>query len=283
LSSPRDWRPTCSVETIRARADIVHRIRAFFGAREVLEVSTPTLGHTTVTEPAVESLRLESGPFLQTSPEYYMKRLLAAGAPSIYQIGPVYRAEERGRWHNPEFTMLEWYRLGFNDTELMDEVAELVDVVLGAAPYQRLTYRQLTGGLVASRERLDLAFAQALTGLDERRTFVTDYPAEQAALARLREDDASVAARFELVVDGVELANGYFELGDASTLRCRFEADNSARELRGGEALALDERFLDAMAGGLPTCSGVALGLDRLVMLAVGANSLSEVMPFPDG
>ncbi len=256
-------------------------IRAFFADRKVIEVQTPTLASTTVTEPQIASIETTEGDFLQTSPEDQMKRLLAAGAPSIYQMGPAYRAGELGRIHNPEFTMLEWYRLGFDDEALMEEVAELVNLVLGPQAYERLTYRQLVGAEVGNRDLLDRQFSRALTDLGKVRVFVTDYPADQAALARLRDRDPDRAARFELVVDGVELANGYFELTDADELEDRFARDNAVRASLGFAPVATDERLLAAMRHGLPDCAGVALGVDRLVMLAMGATSLSEVMPFP--
>ncbi len=279
----QSWRPACSIAALEARAEILATIRAFFAEREVIEVQTPTLSSTTVTDPQIASIATQDGKFLQTSPEYQMKRLLAAGAPSIYQMGPAYRAGESGRLHNPEFTMLEWYRLGFDDDELMAEVVELVDLVLGPRPYQRLTYRELIGTSEGQRDLLDLKFADALANLDDVRVFITDYPADQAALARLREEDAGVAARFELVVDGVEVANGYFELTDPDELEGRFDRDNAIRDSLGVQPIASDERLLAAMRHGLPDCAGVALGVDRLVMLALGATNLSEVMPFPAG
>ena len=277
------WRPTCSIAALEARAEILSMIRAFFADRKVIEVQTPTLSSTTVTEPQIASIETTDGDFLQTSPEYQMKRLLAAGAPSIYQMGPAYRAGELGRLHNPEFTMLEWYRLGFDDDALMEEVAELVDLVLGPRAYERLTYRQLVGAQAGDRDLLDRRFSRALTDLGKVRVFVTDYPADQAALARLRDRDADRAARFELVVDGIELANGYFELTDADELQDRFVRDNAVRASLGFAPVPTDERLLAAMRQGLPDCAGVALGIDRLVMLAMGAKSLSEVMPFPSG
>ena len=279
----QSWRPACSIAALEARAEILATIRAFFAEREVIEVQTPTLSSTTVTDPQIASIATQDGKFLQTSPEYQMKRLLAAGAPSIYQMGPAYRAGESGRLHNPEFTMLEWYRLGFDDDELMAEVVELVDLVLGPRPYQRLTYRELIGTSEGQRDLLDLKFADALANLDDVRVFITDYPADQAALARLREEDAGVAARFELVVDGIEVANGYFELTDPDELEGRFDRDNAIRDSLGVQPIASDERLLAAMRHGLPDCAGVALGVDRLVMLALGATNLSEVMPFPAG
>jgi lysyl-tRNA synthetase class 2 len=284
-----DWRPTCSGEALHARAELLHMVRAFFRERGVLEVQTATLAAATVTEPAVESIEVPGFGYLQTSPEYQLKRLLAAGAPSLYQLGPVYRAGESGRLHNPEFVMLEWYRLGFTDLELMAEVAELVDAVLGPSPVHPVSYQQvvqqapadLDSAALEPREALDLRFAAGLEMLGPGRYFVVDYPADQAALARLRPQDPRFAARFELVVDGVELANGYWELGDAAALEARFRHDLATRRSQGQPQPPLDRRFLDAMTAGLPPCAGVALGFDRLLMLRMGASRLSDVMPFP--
>ena len=258
------------------------QIRAFFAERDLIEVQTPTLGRTSVTEPQIESLRTLGGAFLQTSPEHYMKRLLAAGAPSIYQLGPVYRAGESGRLHQEEFTMLEWYRLGFDDQALMAEVAALIDRLLGPAAYQRMTYESLAGATHGDLAELDLAFANAVAALGPVRCFVTDFPANQAALARLRGGGEPRAARFELIVNGVELANGYHELTDAVELAARMARDNQQRLDAGRQPMAHDERLLAAMAQGLPDCAGVAIGVDRLLMLAVGASSLAEVVPFAD-
>ena len=277
-----NWKPTCTIEVLGKRAAILDKVRRFFADRDVVEVQTPTLGQTTVSDAQVESLRSTDGAYLQTSPEYYMKRLLAAGAPSIYYLGPVYRAEESGRLHLTEFTMLEWYRLGFDDRALMDEVADLVDSVLGPADYGRLAYAELLATRPDGPDDVDLHFVEAVETLGASRTFITDYPAEQAALARLRPDNPKVAARFELVVNGLELANGYHELSDAEELRERMERDNQRRCSLGKPAIEPDERLLAAMRHRLPDCAGVALGLDRLVMLAVGAPSIRDVVPFAE-
>jgi lysyl-tRNA synthetase class 2 len=301
MTTPRRpaWQPTCSNSALRARAELLHTVREFFHARDVIEVVTPCLGQHTVTDVAIESFAVPGVGYLQTSAEYQLKRLLAAGAPSLYQLGPVFRAGEAGRLHNPEFTMLEWYRLGYSDADLMAEVAEFVDVVLGPAEYATLDYAEVAAagaGLrtgvrpgvgtgvetrLLDREALDLAYAEGLRALGEGRVFVTNYPADQAALARLRADAPEFAARFELSIDGVELANGYWELGDRRTLQQRFEADLRTRRAAGLPQPELDQRFLDAMQAGLPDCAGVAIGIDRLLMLQLGAASLAEVMPFP--
>jgi len=289
MASVSDWPPACGVDALYARAALLRTVREFFHDRGVLEAQTATLASATVTEPAVESVRVPGFGYLQTSPEYQLKRMLAAGAPSLYQLGPVYRAGESGRRHNPEFIMLEWYRVGFTDAELMAEVAELVNLALGAARYDTLPYADVVArapassadGVLSAREALDLRFADGLDTLGAGRYFITDYPADQAALARVRPDNPEVAARFELVVDGLELANGYWELGDAEALRARFQRDLALRDAGGQSLPELDERFLAAMSAGLPPCAGVALGFDRLLMLQLGAASLQDVMPFP--
>jgi len=287
-----DWAPACSLQALAARAELLAQVRDFFRRRGVMEVQTSTIGAATVTEPAVESLPVPGLGYLQTSPEYQMKRLLAAGAPSIYQLGPVYRAGEAGRRHNPEFIMLEWYRLGLDDGELMAEVADLVAEALGPAACQRIPYAAVVARAPAelgvqsidafsARDLLDLRFAHGLETLPPGRWFITDYPADQAALARLRPGNPAVAARFELVVNGLELANGYHELADADEQRARFHRDVAIREAAGQVRPSVDERLLAAMQAGMPACSGVALGFDRLLMLKLGASSLREVMPFP--
>ena len=294
------WRPSCGIETLHARAALLDASRRFFAERGVLEVQTPALGGAGVTDPAIESLRIQGGRFLQTSPEYHMKRLLAAGAPSIYQIAPAFRRDENGRWHNAEFTLLEWYRLGFDADRLMDETAELVNALLGPAPYRRVTFGELLRArfgdragsptaLVAEARALglrghdvdaarDLLVADAIAELDADRVFVTRYPAEQAALARLDEDGC--AARFELVVNGLEVANGYHELQDAKELRTRMERDAAERAKRGLPAVAPDPALIAAHRHGLPDCAGVAVGIDRLLALKLGVDSLGEVLAF---
>ena len=279
------WRPSCSLEALRERAGLLGEVRSFFAERDVLEVQTATLAEHTVTDLHIESMAVGGHGYLQTSPEYQLKRLLAAGAPSIYQIGPVFRAGESGRLHNPEFTLLEWYRLAFDDQTLMVEVEALLERILGPGKCQTITYAELVGDeAVASltAEALDLRFSEAAAAL-EGRWFITRYPAEQAALARLCPDDPSVAARFELVVDGVELANGYWELTEPEEQRRRFDADLEARRARALLEPSIDEKFLAALESGLPDCAGVALGLDRLLMLRMGAERLSDIMPFPHG
>lgn len=316
-----DWRPRADLRTLRMRADLLARIRAFFAARGVLEVETPILSRHAVTDPRLHSLATRcTGPgappgglplYLHTSPEFAMKRLLCAGSGPIYQIARVFRDDERGRLHNAEFTLLEWYRPGFDHHQLMDELGELVCGLLGlSADWDRITYGALfrerlgvdchaaspatlaacavargldvAGGASLSRDQwLDLLLSHLLQpGLGaERPLFLHDYPASQAALARLR-GDPPVAERFELYVRGIELANGYHELGDAAEQRARFERDNAERRAAGLPEVAPDERLLAALAHGLPPCAGVALGFDRLLMLAAGVDDIAEVMAF---
>ena len=295
------WRPSCSLDALRVRAEMLGITRRFFAEREVLEVQTPCLGRHTVTDPAIESLRLAAeGRFLQTSPEYHMKRLLAAGAPSIYQIAPAFRRGEAGRWHNPEFTLLEWYRLGFDAERLMAEVAELVDALLGPGRYEQRTYaallqgrfgidaadqdairacaRDLGLGAGDLGEATDLLAADAVAAVDAERVFVTAYPAEQAALARVAAD--GTAARFELVVQGVEVANGYDELTDAKALQARFAHDLRERRRRDLPAVTPDPALVVAQEHGLPACAGVAMGFDRLVALRLGAPGVAAALAF---
>ena len=276
----RDWRPLASVAQLQQRAQLLGLARAFFTERGVFEVQTPVLAEHTVSEPDVQSIEVPGVGHLQTSPEYHIKRLLAAGAPSCYQLGPAFRLGEQGRLHNPEFTMLEWYRLDFDHLQLMHEVSDLVDRLLGAKPYQHVSYTDLVGPVDGRpRDELDLAFAQACEGLSPGRFFITDYPADQAALARLNADGVT-AARFELVVDGVELANGYWELLDPAEHRKRFARDNDNRRQRELPEVEPDNAFLDALEAGLPNCAGVAVGFDRLVMLALGLEGLDQVLAF---
>jgi elongation factor P--(R)-beta-lysine ligase len=318
------WRPSASQQRLRARAAALERAREFFGARAVLEVDTPMLVNAPVSDPHLHSasVRLDPGAaplYLHTSPEYAMKRLLAAGSGDIYQISHVVRAEERGRLHNPEFTLIEWYRIGFSLGELMDEVEALVRTLLGEAAAafgsERLSYREafvrelsidpLCAGedsLAAAARSLGFRCTTTAAGEGSRRdewlellmgarvgpqlghsalTFVQGFPASQAALARLDPADAHVAERFELYCEGLELANGFHELASEPEQRARFEADNAERRRRGLPVAPLDERLLAALAAGLPDCTGVALGFDRTLMLAVGAQTIEEVLPFP--
>jgi lysyl-tRNA synthetase class 2 len=305
-----EWRPSASLDQLRMRAATLARIRTFMAERATTEVSTPVITSAGVTEPQIESLSLaQPGGYLRTSPEYYHKRLLSAGLGDLYEIGPVFRAAEHGRLHRQEFTLLEWYRVGWGWRQLAGEVVDLIDACLpttdGARPIRWISWSDCfeealgldaPGADAASlAERAD----DAPAGLDRNAlldwlfatriqpcfpasgvTVVYDYPAEQAALARLRADDARFAERFEVFVGPLELANGYHELCDADEQRSRFERDNRARAARGQPVMPVDEAILAALDAGLPDCSGVALGLDRLVMAALGRSSIDEVVSF---
>ena len=310
-----NWRPTATLDALRARGDTLASIRGFFAERGVLEVETPALSEATVTDVHLHSIacRLEAAGrphYLQTSPEYAMKRLLAAGSGPIYQICKVFRDGERGRRHNPEFTMLEWYRPGWDHHRLMDEVDELLRAVLGTPAAERLSYaeafqrhagvdphaaddgelRSRVAALgvsgVAELDRDDLLnlllshTVEARLGVG-RPTFLFDYPASQAALARVRPGDPPVAERFEVFIDGIELANGFHELTDPEEQRRRFAADLAERRRHGLPEVEVDDRLLTALAAGLPDCAGVALGVDRLVMLRLGAVDIADVIAFP--
>jgi lysyl-tRNA synthetase class 2 len=313
-----NWRPTAALSALQRRAALLRAAREFFAKRGVLEVETPVLSAAAVSDPQIESLatRVAGTPqpyYLCTSPEYAMKRLLAAGSGDIYQICKVFRDAERGRWHNPEFTLIEWYRLGFDDARLMTEVEALLGEMLAPtrklAPAERLSYADALQrhagvdpnrasdaelmdsaarhGIVCHAEldrdaKLDLLMGLIVgprLGL-ERPCFITAYPASQAALARMKPGLPPVAARFELYLDGVELANGFHELSDVGEQRTRFAQDLRQRQARGQVAPPLDERMLAALAAGLPDCAGVALGFDRLAALAIGASQLADAMAF---
>jgi elongation factor P--(R)-beta-lysine ligase len=291
--------------------------REFFAGRGVLEVETPVLSGAAVSDPQIESLAtrvagMAAPAYLCTSPEYAMKRLLAAGSGDIYQICKVFRDGERGRWHNPEFTLIEWYRLGFDDAVLMTEVEALIGCLLAPhrlEPAERLSYSaalQRHAGVDAhSASDSDLAesarrhgiVCDAQLGRDakldllmglvvgprlgaEGPCFICDYPASQAALARLKPGLPPVAARFELYLHGVELANGFHELVNAGEQRARFTQDLALRRARGQMEPPLDEHLLEALAAGMPDCAGVALGFDRLVAVALGAPRLADAVAF---
>jgi lysyl-tRNA synthetase class 2 len=312
------WQPTASLAALRRRAELLARVRGFFASRGVLEVETPILSAAGVSDPQIESMVTHvSGTsgrfFLSTSPEFPMKRLLAAGSGDIYQVCKVFRNAELGRWHNPEFTLLEWYRLGFDDAALMSEVEVLIGQLLAPErrlePAERVTYadalRRQAGVDAHTSTDVDLDLAAARFGIAcetdldrdakldllmglvvgprlgrDRPCFICDYPASQASLARLKPGPPPVAARFELYLDGIELANGFHELSDAAEQRRRFAQDLAIRRARGQPLPSLDERLLAALAAGMPGCAGVALGLDRLIALALGATRLSQAMAF---
>ncbi len=314
------WRPTASLQSLKQRADILQTIRAFFHARGVMEVETPLMCHTSVTDPFIESIPAlyQAHPadtpktyYLQTSPEYAMKRLLAAGSGCIFQICKAFRQGEVGKLHNPEFTMIEWYRLGFNQLQLIDEVDDLLQLVLKTAPAQRITYRDLFtekfnvdvfGASLSTLQNLAESLSiNVHADIDDRDTwlnlimthavepelgadkpcFIYNFPATQAALARINADDPDTAARFEVYYKGMELANGFHELQNADEQRKRFEENNCKRSALQLKTMPLDELFLSALHSGLPDCSGVALGIDRLIMLALAKDTLQEVVTIP--
>ncbi len=308
--------PSASIEVLRRRADLLTRTRRFFAARNVLEVDTPLLGaglvvdaHIDPVECAVDGLGRR---YLLPSPEAPMKRLLAAGSGPIFQIAKAFRQGERGRLHQPEFTMLEWYRPGFDEHDLMDEAGELLRELLDLPGWTKRTYGEVFEDLLdvdphrasvdvlagiaraegvappgdADRDGwLELLFATCIEPrLDPSvATFVRDFPASQAALATVRDDDPPVARRFELLYGGMELCNGYHELRDADAHRERFDAANAARAAIGKTRIEPDEALLSAVEHGLPACAGVALGFDRVVMLACGASHIDDVLAFPAG
>ena len=329
MSAPGDdWRPSASPERLRQRAALLQRAREFFAARALTEVDTPLVVNAPVSDVHIHSatVRLSADPaaaaaplYLHTSPEYAMKRLLAAGSGDSYQISLVVRGFECGRLHNPEFTLIEWYRVGFSLPRLMEEVEALVRELLGTnAPgaSERISYRdaflrelgldplsapETTLAQAAQPLALGGAGATSATGLGMSRddwlellmgaivgprlgsgtlTIVHSYPASQAALARLDPADPRVAQRFELYCAGIELANGFHELASPAEQRARFAADNAQRRRLGLPVSQLDERLLAALTQ-LPDCTGVALGFDRTLMLAVGATSIEEVLAFP--
>jgi lysyl-tRNA synthetase class 2 len=306
------------MEVLRLRAGLLALTRNFFRERGVLEVETPVAVARGVTDVQITSLQLADPPrFLHTSPEYAMKRLLAAGSGDIYQISKVFRAGERSALHNPEFTLVEWYRLGLSLQQMMEETAALAATVLqegwkaAAAPVESLSYldafrreldldpftigdqqlrqRCATFGLAGAESpsitRDDLLDFLVATQIGPRLgstalTLLHHYPASQAALAQLDTEDPRTALRFELYARGVELANGYVELSDAGEQSRRFAADRRQRADRGLPDIAPDEKLLAALAQGLPRCAGVAMGFDRVAMLAAGAKRIEQVLAF---
>lgn len=308
-----DWQATTSTDILHQRALLLSKLRRFFAERDVLEVETPQLGRYTVTDVHLQSFEVTSrfGPrFLQTSPEYAMKRLLASGSGPVYQICKAFRDEEQGRLHNPEFTMLEWYRPGFSLSELMDEVEALARQLLDCESIPRFTYKalfkehldinphqcdhaglkKLAHGLVnlseselTATDYLQLLMHHVIEPQLPSRCFVYQYPLDQAALATTKDDGSGdiVANRFELYCSGMELANGYHELTDAGEQRERFRQDQEKRAAAGMHTIEEDDRLIEALRSGLPACAGVAMGVDRLLMLVTGADSIEQVISFP--
>ncbi len=308
--SSHQWAPSATLATLHARAKLLRSIRQFFDALQVLEVDTPVLSQHATVDKHIDSFHTQQRAWLQTSPEFAMKRLLCANSGAIWQLCKVFRLEEAGRHHNPEFTMLEWYRPGFDHHALMDEVESLLRHcgVEAAQPFVRMSYREAFlqhagfDPLRASCETMQ-RFAQQFSpppveGLGEARDawldhfygsivspllglerpcFIYDFPASQAALSRVR---GEVAERFELVWRGVELANGFHELADADEQARRFETELAWRREQGKILPPSDAHLIAALQSGLPDCAGVALGVDRLLMLLLDAPDLATTLAF---
>lgn len=313
-----DWKPSASIQNLIKRAKIIAEIRRFFTERGVLEVETPAMSEFSVTDVHLSTFHTQFlSPFsdsaktlhLITSPEYHMKRLLANGSGAIFQLCRVFRNEEAGSRHNPEFTMLEWYRPFFDMYRLINEVDDLLQQILDCEPAESYSYQfvfQTYVGLdplSATKEQLlakareyglqceddeqrdtllQFLFSEVVEANigQERPTAVYHFPASQAALAQISREDHRVAERFEFYYKGLELANGFHELSDAKEQIRRFELDNQQRSEMGLPPQALDHRFLAALRAGIPNCSGVALGVDRLLMIAMNAHRIDDVMAF---
>lgn len=318
-----DWQPNCSLAVLRLRADLLRKVRTFFWERSVLEVETPLLSACSGTDPNLDffTTTYDNFPykqtfFLQTSPEFAMKRLLSAGSGSIYQIGKAFRNGEAGRYHNPEFTLLEWYRVGYDLAQLMDEITELMTVLYdGIKPLgtvQRVSYKNLfhkwTGldclafsyeeysqyalqqnrpdaiGLCGKNHGLwlDYLFSHEIQPHLGNNTLclVYGYPVCQSSLARVSLENPLLTERVELFIDGIELGNGYYELKDVDEQTRRFEHEITLRQLTNRPVARKDERFLSALSSGLPDCSGMAIGLDRLLMVLLNSAAIDEVLAF---
>ena len=308
-----EWEPSAGIDDLRARAAMLSEVRAFLSSRSVLEVDTPVLGQVAITAPNTELFEVatpDGARFLQSAPEYAMKRLLASGSGDIFQLGKVFRSGEHGGRHNPEFVMLEWYRVDWTHYQLMREVAELIAQTLRLSTWQIWSFEALLDHFcqinLHDATELELKVAAENAGIDVvgdldkldyldllmthvvepgiaswGLVFIVDFLEQQAALSRIIERGGnSVAARFEAYVHGVELANGYWEESDADVLVGRFEADNGLRASRGQPVREIDQRLISASRAGVPNCAGVAVGFDRLLMLAQGHSELAKVMPF---
>lgn len=309
------WQPSATIATLQQRAAILKTLRDFFSSRRVLEVETPLLDSSSVTDPYIQSIPAfvsQERHYLQTSPEYAMKRLLAAGSGPIFQICKAFRQEEFGQHHRPEFTLLEWYRPGFTHHDLMNEVDDILQLILKTEPALRKTYADafkiylnidihqasLTD-LAACAQQHDIFVNNVIHDKDtwlqllmshhienkigqDRPFFIYDFPPSQAALARIEShpDRPPTAARFEVYYKNIELANGFHELQDAEEQLQRFEKNNLTRNALGLETMAIDYNLIAALTHGLPDCAGVALGLDRLVMLATGKTTIADVLSF---
>lgn len=310
--------PTCTRETWIKRQELLAKVRAFFLGRKVLEVESPTLSFAGGTDPQLDYFEVDASPrrYMMTSPEFHMKRLLAAGFGDIFQITKSFRRDEYGSHHNEEFSMVEWYRVGMPQERLMDEVEALVSEILGRPLNARRTrwvdaFRNYAGvdpfcsdldNFAEACRNRDIPVPEGKDSMSREDwwdyvmvfiiepalaangpEFILDYPPSQAALAQTYtgSDGLTWARRFELFVDRVELCNGYTELTDAAEQRRRFGADLEIRRRMNKPLPPIDENFLAALESGMPACSGVALGLDRLFMLALGKESIADVILFP--
>lgn len=313
------FEPTLTWQNAKKRAEVIHQIRAFFYQKSVVEVETPLLSRGTVTDKYLDAFTTKSisshnseSYYLQTSPEFAMKRLLAAGYKDVYQLGKAFRDEEPGRYHNPEFTILEWYRIEFDHVDLMQEVDAFLQQVIGCEPADKISYQMLfiqtiaIDPLKSSTEQLKTALVkQGIQGdwiatetdkdtllqvlfsecieaelAQDKPCIVYDFPASQASLAKISNKNRAVAERFEVYYKGIELANGFHELCDPVEQRKRFERDNQQRVENGKHAKPIDERFIQALEAGLPKCSGVALGIDRLMMIALELEHIEQSICF---
>jgi lysyl-tRNA synthetase class 2 len=309
-----DWQPSSGLDTARHRAFLLSRARRYFGERGILEVDVPALSDATATDPNIESFVVEGDAFLQTSPEAYMKRLLAAGYPDIYSICRVFRRGETGRRHLREFTLIEWYRLGFDLDAIIEDTVSFIATVLDrnalvdmmtihdyrdiflqtlnvdplAADIKELAAAAgadsaLQQALGTDRDAwLDLLFATEIAPAFNERglTVLKNFPASQASLARLSPDDAAVAERFEVFLGDVELANGFVELTDAGEQSARMDSDIEKRRALGRRAVPRDERLIAALRSGLPACAGVAVGFERLHMIAANTADIRSIVTF---
>jgi len=310
-----NWRPSASIDTLKARSKIISEIRSFFNERHVLEVDTPLMCRAGTTDVYLDSMmltlnknRTDDIRYLQTSPEFCMKRLLAAGIGDCYQICKAFRKDEAGKYHNPEFTLLEWYRINFDHHRLMDDMDALLQYILKSQPAKRISYRDLfleNLGIdpyklsIEQLIKIDPDLCQTLNPQidskddylmlllsqhiepklgSDRPCFIYDYPASQAALSKVR--DKKYAERFEVYIHGIEVANGFHELQEANEQLSRFQEDNKKREGLNKPSVAIDHALIDALKHGLPNCAGVALGIDRLIMIALQKEKLSDVLSF---
>lgn len=320
-----DWQPTASLEMLKIKARLLSKLRAFFADKDIIEVQTPIISQAGNTEPTIESFIIQEHEnsnhtiqpsFLNTSPEFAMKRLLAAGMGSIYQVTPAFRQDEQGKKHNPEFTLLEWYRIDFDHHALMGEVNSLIRFVAKEfLKLERSEFFSYQDAMIkyadvdpfnATIEELKAATVKAgvdVIGMDDVNcdtwldllmshvveknlplncpVFIYDYPASQAALAKIRKGSPDVAERFELYINGMELANGFHELSNAKEQSERFHHDQDYRKEHGLQGIPMDHHLIAALNHGLPDCAGVAIGLERLLMVLTGADHIEKVLTFP--